>query len=79
MNELKWWGTGLCLVGIALTSFNIFPLNIIFGFVGSGLWTLAGYLQRDTPLFLVEFVATIMYAFGIIAYLIYALVKWGLL
>jgi len=79
MNALKWWGTGLCLVGIALTSFNIFPLNIIFGFIGSGLWTLAGYLQRDTPLFLVEFVATIMYAFGIIAYLVYALVKWGLL
>jgi len=79
MNALKWWGTGLCLVGIALTSINIYPLNIVFGFIGSGLWTLAGYLQRDTPLFLVEFVATIMYAFGIIAYLVYALVKWGLL
>jgi len=79
MNTLKWWGTGLCLVGIALTSINIYPLNIVFGFIGSGLWTLAGYLQRDTPLFLVEFVATIMYAFGITAYLIYALIKWGLL
>ena len=79
MKTLKWWGTGLCLVGIALTSINIYPLNIVFGFIGSGLWTLAGYLQRDTPLFLVEFVATIMYAFGIIAYLIYALIKWGFL
>ena len=79
MNTLKWWGTGLCLVGIALTSINIYPLNIVFGFIGSGLWTLAGYLQRDTPLFLVEFVATIMYAFGIIAYLVYALIKWGFL
>jgi len=76
---IKWYGTLLCLIGIALTSINIYPLNIVFGFVGSGLWTLAGYLQRDTPLFLVEFVATIMYAFGIIAYIVYALIKWGLL
>jgi hypothetical protein len=76
---IKWYGTLLCLIGIALTSINIYPLNIVFGFVGSGLWTLAGYLQRDTPLFLVEFVATIMYAFGIVAYLVYALIKWGLL
>jgi hypothetical protein len=79
MKTLKWWGTGLCLIGIALTSINIYPLNIVFGLIGSGLWTLAGYLQRDTPLFLVEFVATIMYAFGLIAYVIYALVRWGIL
>ena len=79
MTTLKWWGTGLCLVGIALTSINIYPLNILFGFIGSGLWTLAGYLQRDTPLFLVEFVATIMYAFGIVAYIVYALIQWGIL
>jgi hypothetical protein len=79
MKTLKWWGTGLCLVGIALTSINIYPLNIVFGFIGSGLWTLAGYLQRDTPLFLVEFVATIIYAFGIIGYVLYALIQWGIL
>lgn len=79
MIELKWWGTILCLIGIALTSFNMYPINIVFGFIGSGLWTLAGYLQRDTPLFLVEFVATIIYAFGIVAYIAYALIKWGLL
>jgi len=79
MMTLKWWGTALCLVGIALTSINIYPLNILFGFIGSGLWTLAGYLQRDTPLFLVEFVATIMYAFGIVAYIVYALIQWGIM
>lgn len=66
MSILKWSGTILCLIGIALTSLNIFPLNIIFGFVGSGLWTLAGVLQRDMPLILVELVATMMYLAGII-------------
>ena len=66
MSILKWSGTILCLIGIALTSLNIYPLNIIFGFVGSGLWTLAGVLQRDMPLILVELVATMMYLAGII-------------
>jgi len=66
LSILKWSGTILCLIGIALTSLNIYPLNIIFGFVGSGLWTLAGVLQRDMPLILVELVATMMYLAGII-------------
>ena len=66
MVTLKWSGTILCLIGIGLTSFNIYPLNIFFGFIGSLLWSLAGVLQKDKPLFLVEFVAVIFYLFGIL-------------
>ena len=76
---IKWLGTLLCLIGIALTSFNIFPANIVFGLIGSGLWTLAGVLQNDAPLVLVEAVATILYLFGIILYIINALTTWGIL
>ena len=65
---IKWSGTLLCLIGIALTSFNIYPANIVFGLIGSGLWTYAGMLQRDTPLVLVEAVATILYFGGVILY-----------
>ena len=70
MNYIKWCGTILCLLGIALTSFNIYPLNIFLSLVGSGLWTYAGYLQKDKPLFLVEFVAVLMYVSGSISYMI---------
>ncbi len=66
---LKWSGTVLCLIGIALTSFNIYPANIFFGLIGSALWTLAGFLQHDAPLFLVEAVAVIIYITGVIAWL----------
>ena len=76
---MKWTGTVLCLIGIALTSFNIYPANIFFGMIGSGLWTLAGVLQNDAPLVLVEAVATVLYLFGIIVYLIHALTQWGIL
>lgn len=67
---IKWLGTILCLIGIGLTSFNIYPANIFFSLVGSGLWTLAGFLQRDVPLFLVEIVAVLFYILGVIAWLV---------
>lgn len=70
MITIKWLGTILCLLGIALTSFNIYPLNIILSFIGSGLWTWAGFIQRDPPLFLVEFVAVVLYLSGIITYVL---------
>jgi hypothetical protein len=67
---VKWLGTTLCLVGIALTSFNIYPANIILSLVGSILWTMAGILQRDAPLILVEGVAVFLYSVGFISYVI---------
>lgn len=69
LSALKWGGTILCLIGIALTSFNIYPVNVVISLVGSALWTVAGYLQRDTPLFLVEAVAVGIYLSGFIAWL----------
>ena len=76
LSSLKWHGTLLCLAGIALTSFNIYPLNIIFGLVGSGLWTTAGYVQDDAPLVVVEAVATGLYAVGLITYIVIQVSKW---
>lgn len=76
LQHLKWYGTALCLTGIALTSFNIYPLNIIFGLVGSGLWTTAGYVQDDAPLVIVEAVATVLYAVGLVTYIYLAVYQW---
>jgi len=67
---IKWFGTILCLIGIALTAINIYPANIFLGFVGSGLWTVAGIYQRDIPLFLVEVVAVAFYFIGIITWIL---------
>jgi len=75
---IKWLGTTLCLIGIGLTSLNVYPLNLLFGLIGSALWTLAGILQQDAPLVLVELVAAVMYLLGIIIYIVNALIKWGI-
>jgi hypothetical protein len=64
--NMKWTGTILCLIGIALTSLNIFPLNLWFGFIGSGLWAWAGLREKDFALFVVEIVAVLMYVGGLI-------------
>jgi hypothetical protein len=63
---LKWVGTILCLIGIALTSYNIYPLNLLFGLIGSFLWTVEGLVAKDYALFTVEAVAVAMYLGGII-------------
>jgi hypothetical protein len=63
---MKWTGTTLCLIGIALTSLNIYPLNLWFGFIGSALWAYAGIKEKDMALFVVEIVAVAMYFVGLI-------------
>jgi hypothetical protein len=63
---IKWTGTILCLLGIALTSLNIYPLNLWFGFVGSALWAYSGLRHKDMALFVVEAVAVGMYMAGLI-------------
>jgi len=73
---LKWTGTVLCLLGILLTSLNIYPLNIFIGFVGSGLWAYAGYEQDDFALFTVEIVAVALYLAGIVLYIYNKLSIW---
>jgi hypothetical protein len=63
---IRWGGTLLCLIGIALTSLNIYPLNLLFGLVGSFLWTVQGYLYKDYALLTVELVAVVIYILGVI-------------
>lgn len=63
---MKWTGTILCLIGIGMTSLNIYPLNLLFGLIGSFLWTVEGLRSRDYALFTVEAVAVAMYLGGIL-------------
>jgi hypothetical protein len=67
------------LLGILLTALNIYPLNILIGFIGSGLWAAAGYAQDDMPLFTVEIVAVAFYFAGIVLFVTTQLSKWGLI
>jgi preprotein translocase subunit SecY len=41
------------------------------------MWAIAGYALDDTPLFVVEAVAVVFYAGGIVLYVAEQLSKWG--
>jgi hypothetical protein len=69
MLVFKWIATYLCLAGIALTSFNIYPMNIVLSGVGSAMWAWAGWQQRDNPLLIVELVAVVFYISGMISWM----------
>jgi len=69
MLAFKWVATYFCLAGIALTSFNIYPLNIVLSGVGSAMWAWAGWQQRDNPLLIVELVAVFFYLSGMISWM----------
>jgi len=73
---IKWSGTILCLLGIVLTSINIYPINIFIGMIGSALWAYSGYAEDDMALFTVEIVAVAVYFSGIVLYLNNKLSVW---
>jgi len=62
----KWLGTILCTIGIALTSFNVYPANIFIMFVGTTIWFTVGTLQKDWPLATGELISVVLYFSGII-------------
>jgi hypothetical protein len=55
--RLKRWGTVLCVIGMFLNAFNIYPLNIVFSAIGSSMWAAVGFGTRDKDLFVVEITA----------------------
>jgi len=65
---MRWTGTFFYLVSMALTAFNIYPLNLFFGAVGGLLWCGVGLRIKDVPLWLVEAAAALIYLAGIVAY-----------
>jgi hypothetical protein len=54
------------MIGMLLTSLNIFPLNLIFGAIGGILWCIVGFNYKDRALILVEAASAGIYLFGLI-------------
>jgi hypothetical protein len=66
IEKLKWVATLTYLIGMALTAFNIFPLNLIFSAIGGTLWCIAGFIAKDKPLILVEMASAMIYLVGLV-------------
>lgn len=62
----EWSITALLILGVVLTSLNIFPLNLYVLLVSNIGWVVQAVLWKKTSLFIVQLVITIIYVFGII-------------
>ena len=63
---LKWTSTVLLILGSVLTSINIYPLNVLFSFMGNAGWMWAGFRMREPSLWVVSLFLLIVYALGLV-------------
>jgi len=63
---LEWASTGILIIGILLTAINIYPLNIYIQLVGNAGWALVAYIWRSWSLLVIQFVACMIYVFGLV-------------
>lgn len=65
---IRWAGTLAYLVGMVLTSANIYPLNLYFGALGGIFWAFVGVKNKDNALIVVEVAAAMIYIAGLISH-----------
>lgn len=63
---IRWLGTLSYLVGMILTSLNVYPTNLIFGAVGGVAWAVVGLSWKDRALIVVEVASAAIYLFGLV-------------
>ena len=63
---IKWVSSVFIIVGMALTSANIFPVNIIVHGIGVTGWLIVGMLWHDRDLIFLNAVAIFVYASGLL-------------
>jgi hypothetical protein len=66
---IEWAATVFFLISVALTSVDIFPINLYVSLVTNLLWLWVGFIWRKWSLITVEAVVCVMYAGGIIRHL----------
>lgn len=61
----EWACTFTLILGVALTSYNIYPLNLWISLAGNFGWLAIGYIWRKWSLFVVQIIITIIYIAGL--------------
>jgi len=66
LTVFEWLCSIVLLAGVALTSFNIFPLNLWVLFFGNLGWVILGWIWRKWSLVAMQVIITLIYVIGII-------------
>lgn len=62
----EWSATAVLIIGVVLTSWNIYPLNIYFSLLGNVMWLVLGVMWKKMSLLAVQILITVIYIAGII-------------
>ena len=63
---LKWASSVFIIIAMALTSANLYPINIVFHLIGVGGWLIVGMLWHDRALIFLNGVAIFVYVTGLL-------------
>lgn len=66
LNIIKWLGTALIIIATLSRIFEYHFADLLFGFVGTSLWTFASYKEKDKPLFVVNIFIVFVLLYGLI-------------
>ena len=66
IDKLKWSSSIVLTLGIVLTSYNIYPLNLYVQVVGVFGWLLTGIITKDNPLVFINAVGFAVLISGIV-------------
>ena len=62
----KWASSVLIIIAMALTSANLYPINIVFHLLGVSGWLVVGMLWHDRALIFLNGVAIFVFATGLL-------------
>ena len=63
---VEWSATLILMIGVALTAWNIYPLNIYFSLAGNFGWLVVGYMWKKWSLIAIQYVVSGLYIAGLI-------------
>jgi uncharacterized protein with PQ loop repeat len=64
IEKLKWFSSIILTIGIILTSYNIYPVNLYVQAVGVLGWLATGILTRDNPLIFINSIGFVVLVSG---------------
>ena len=67
---VKWASSFFLIIAMILTAYNIYPYNLFYHVIGLAGWLLVAIIWNDRSLIMLNAVALIIYANGIMVYLL---------
>jgi hypothetical protein len=65
---IEWVSTAILIIGVALTAYNVYPLNIWLSLLGNIGWFVIGWIWKKYSLLTIQVVISIIYILGLMSY-----------